>query len=301
MSEQARNSGSLNRSITHSLIQSLSIKPMKKTYKLLCAALLLAGLSPVVQAQVKFKLSRTGPVSYQVSMVPEQSLGERMAITGTMQVTFKVATSASFELTDIQSLQNEVEWDNGSVLKSPDGARTFDFISVALKSMGTRQLSYEAGKEVPLFSFRNAGNAASEVALLDNQAEPLVKAPQNHYNVGNHISVLGFGNRNAYTGNLRDDSPAGQRAGLRSLYPNPATSTVTVTYDNYLNGIEGGVKIEVADSGTGRTLLQQDEYMKQGTNQAQLNISQLNAGIYLVHLRQANKPLGEALKLLIVR
>ncbi len=274
---------------------------MKTALKTLCLAALLAGISTGVQAQVKFKLSRTGPVTYQVSMVPEKSLTDRMAVVGTMQVTFKVASTAHFELADINSMQSDVEWDAGSVLKSPDGARTFDYISVALKSMGTKSFAFETGREVPLFTFRNAGNAASEVALLENDTEALVKAVQNRYNVRNHISVLGFGNVNAYTGNLRDDSPVGQRAGLRSVYPNPASSVVTVTYDNYLNGFEGEVKLEVADSGTGRAVMGKNEYMRQGTNTTKLDVGELTPGVYLIHLRQQGKQLGETLKLLVVR
>lgn len=272
---------------------------MRPIHKTLCVAALLALLSPVAQAQVKFKLSRTGPSLYQVSLVPEKSLTERQAITSTMQVSMKVKTTAGFTLTDITSLQPDIEWDKGTVIKSPDGARDFDFISIALRSMATRSLAYESGREVPLFTFRNAGTPAAEVSLLENNSEPLVKAVQNRFNVKNHISVFGYGQINAYTGNLRDDAPTSQRVGLRQLYPNPATTRVTVVWDNFLNGYEGEVKIGVSESGNGRLMMLQTEFMRQGTNKADLNVSELTTGVYLVHLEKEGEKIGEALKLLI--
>ncbi len=271
------------------------------THKILFAILMLACLSPVVQAQVKFKLSRSGPALYRVSLVADKSLTSRQAITGTMQVSLKVKSSEGFALADIVSLQPEVEWDNGSVMKSPDGARDYDYVSVAMRSIGTKSLQYEAGVEIPLFTFRNGGSPVSTVQLLENDSDPLVKAYQNRYNVRNHISVLGFGPINAYTGNLPDDSPTGQQVSLRQLFPNPATTRVTVIWDNYLNGYEGEVKLGVSESGNGREVLKQNEFMHQGSNKAELNVTELSTGVYLVHLEKEGERIGAALKLLIVR
>lgn len=271
------------------------------THKILFAVLLLACLSPVVRAQVKFKLSRSGPSLYKVSLVADKSLTSRQAITGTMQVSLKVKSSEGFTLSDIVSLQPEVEWDNGAVLKSPDGARDYDYISLAMRSIGTKTIQYEAGVEIPLFTFRNSGMPVTSVQLLDNEADPLVKAQRNRFNVRNHISVLGFGPINAYTGNIRDDSPTGQQVSLRQLFPNPATTRVTVIWDNYLNGYEGDVKLGVSESGNGRVMLKQTEFMRQGSNKAELNVTELPTGVYLVHLEKEGERIGESLKLLIIR
>lgn len=269
--------------------------------KILSAFLVLACLSPVVQAQVKFKLTRTGPALYTVSLVPEKTLTSRQAITGTMQVSLKVKSSEGFVLADIVSLHPEIEWDNGSVLKSPDGARDYDYISLAMKSIATKSIQYEAGREIPLFTFRNSGTPVTSVQLLDNGSEPLVKAYQNRFNIRNQISVLGFGPINAYTGNVGDKSPTGQLVSIRQLFPNPATTQVTVTWDNYLNGYEGEVRLGISESGNGRVVLQQTEFMRHGTNRATLNVTELSTGIYLVHIEKEGERLGESLKLLIVR
>jgi len=274
---------------------------MKMIHKILFVALLLSGLSPVVRAQVKFKLSRSGPALYKVSLVADKSLTSRQAITGTMQVSLKVKSSEGFTLSDIVSLQPDVEWDNGSVVKSPDGARDYDYISLAMRSIGTKVLPYEAGLEVPLFTFRTSGVPVASVQLIDNESDPLVKTRQNRFNVRNHISVLGFGPINAYTGNIRDDSKTSQQVILRQLFPNPATTRVTVIWDNYLNGYEGEVKLGISESGNGREVLKQTEFMRQGSNKADLNVTELSTGVYLVHLEKEGERIGESLKLLIVR
>lgn len=274
---------------------------MKMIRKIVFAVLLLASLAPVVQAQVKFKLSRSGVSLYKVSLVADKSLTSRQSITGTIQVSLKMKSSDGFILSDIVSLQPEVEWDNGAVLKSPDGARDYDYLSVAMRSIGTKTIRYEAGVEIPLFTFRNSGSPVSTVHLLENDSDPLVKARQNRYNVRNHISVLGFGSINAYTGNVGDDAPTGQQVSLRQLFPNPATTQVTVVWDNYLNGYEGQVKLGVSESGNGREVLKQTEFMRQGSNKAELNVTELSTGVYLVHLEKEGERIGAALKLFIVR
>lgn len=269
--------------------------------KIVSAILVLACMLPDVRAQVKFKLTRSGPALYTVSMVAEKSLTSRQAVTGTMQVSLKVKSSEGFVLADIVSLQPDVEWDNGSVLKSPDGARDYDYISLAMRSIATKSLPYEAGREVPLFTFRNSGTPVSSVQLLNNATEPLVKARQNRFNVRNQISVLGFGPINAYTGNLGDISPASQQLIIKQLFPNPATNRVTLVWDNYINGYEGEVKVGVSESGNGREVMKQTEFMRQGSNKADLDVTKLNTGVYLVHIEKEGERLSKSLKLLIVR
>jgi hypothetical protein len=276
---------------------------MKQLIQPLFAALLMAGLATTAEAQVKFKLSRLSATTYQVSMVPEQTLTERQAIVSTMQVSLKLNSDEAFVLADLKSANDEVLWDNGAVLRSPDGAAEKDYVFVGLKSMATRAFSFEKGVEVPLFTFRNGNTEkpATEIQLVDNEREPLSKLSYNHYNVGNHISVLGYGMQNAWRGNLvATDVPAALLS-LQTVFPNPARDEVTVAWDNYLNGTTGAVTLTVSDSGSGRTHLSQSEQQQQGRNTTKLNVSTLDAGIYLIHLERDGKRHGEALKLLIAR
>jgi len=274
---------------------------MNKSVKNLCLALVLTGGCLTAQAQVKFKVSRSDTDTYIVSMVPEQTLTERQAITGTMQVSLKVKSSEGFELGTVKSLQPGVDWDRGTLIKSPDGARDYDYLSIALRSMATRLLAYEAGHEVPLFSFQNVGNSISDIQLLDNANDPLINAKGNVFNVPNHISVLGLGRKNAYSGNLADDSPVSKKIGLQRLFPNPANSQVTVVWTNFLNGYEGEVALAITESGTGRVLSREKAIMRSGTNSTVLNIGQLIEGLYIILLEKEGAKVGEGLKLIIAR
>jgi Secretion system C-terminal sorting domain len=275
---------------------------MKQLIQPLFAALLMAGVATTAEAQVKFKLSRLSANQYRISMVPEQSLAARQAITSTMQVSLKIDAASGFQLADITSLNPEAEWDKGGLLRSPEGARAYDYLFVGLKSMATRAFAFEQGKEIPLFTFRNAAETpASEVVLLDNATEVLIKNPRNPYNVGNHISVLGFGIDNAWRGNLAAVNEPGTLMGLRSVFPNPASEELTVEWDNYDANAVGEVQLGLTDSGAGRTLQQQTERQQQGRNRATMNVSTLTAGSYLLHLEHNGTRLGDALKVLIVR
>ncbi|MBO0930086.1 T9SS type A sorting domain-containing protein [Fibrella aquatilis] len=271
---------------------------MKKQLALL---LLLTGAGLMASAQVKFKVSRQNNDTYLVSMVPQQSLAANVSITGTVQVTVKMKASEGFDLAAVQSQQAGVEWDNGTLLKSPDGARDYDYLSVALKNMGARGLTFEANKEVPLFTFRNAGSPVSKVQLIDNKMDELVLAKQNRYNVLNHMSVLGYGRRNAYEGNLLAENTLTDKVGLRSVFPNPANDHITVTWDNYVNGYEGEVKLAITDAGTGRVLSRDTAYMRAGANTKELSVETLNAGAFLISLEKDGAKLGNGLKFLIVR
>ncbi|GAB3741807.1 T9SS type A sorting domain-containing protein [Spirosoma lituiforme] len=274
---------------------------MNTSLKTFCLALIVSGLSLSAQAQVKFKLTRSDAGTYTVSLVPDKALADRQAITGTMQVTMKVKATEGFVLGSIKSLQPEVDWDKGTVIKSPDGASDYDYVSVALQSMATRQFSYATGKEVPLFTFQNVGEEAASVQLIDNNKDPLVLTKGNKFNVQNHISVLGFGRTNAYTGNLADDTPGNKKVGLKQVYPNPAKDRVTVTWVNYLNGFEGQIALLVADAGTGKIVSQETSYMRSGSNSKELSVEQLPVGQYIIYLERGGIRLGPGQKMLIAR
>ncbi len=269
--------------------------------KKLVFGLVLANACLTAQAQVKFKLTRTDNETYVVSMVPQQTVADRVAITGTMQVSMKIKATEGFELGSITSLQPDVVWDKGSLIKSPDGARDYDYLSVALQSMATRGLTYHQGQEVPLFSFRNAGQPISSIQLIDNKADSLVKAKANRFNVQNHISVLGYGQKNAYVGNLADDAPSSQKVGLRQVYPNPARDRTTVTWVNYLDGFDGQITLLVADANTGKVVSQESAYMRSGSNTKEISVEQLPAGHYLIYLERDGIRLGSGQKMLVAR
>ena len=89
----------------------------------------LVGLSVLLgaasaEAQVKFKVERVASLDqYVVSLTPEKTLNDRLAIIGTAQVTVRVKSDDNFSLAGVESLIKDVEWDKGTVLRRPDGDR----------------------------------------------------------------------------------------------------------------------------------------------------------------------------------
>ncbi len=275
------------------------MKPI--TINVMLLGLALVGSAVATQAQVRFKLNQVNADTYQVSLVADKTLAASDAITGTMQVTLKVKASDSFVLANVRSALTDVEWDKGTNLRGPDGAADFDYVSIALRSVGTNGITYAAGKETVLFTFTNAGNTTARPALLENNTDPLVSFQRNKFNIQNHISVLGYGRVNAYSGNLSDVASLSSSIQIQSVFPNPASTKTTVTYENQLENRVGEVSFALIEAATGRVVQRTGAFMQIGVNQTELLVGQLSTGTYVIQMEQAGAKLGETAKLLVTR
>lgn len=221
---------------------------------------------------------------------------------GTMQVTVKAPSSAGFILSDLRTSIETVEWDKGTIVRNPDGASDHDYISIALKSMGTRDISFEAGKEVKLFTFRNAASTSDvNIQLIDNNKDPLVKFSRNKYNVGNHISVFGYGGINAYTGNSMAVSSQEYTSHLRvtKVFPNPTTDKAIVSWQNLLQTNRQEIVLVVTNAATGRDLSMQAVTNEIGEQSRELSFGDQLPGVYFIDLQVDGIRSGKAIKLLV--
>jgi hypothetical protein len=278
---------------------------MNKLSKLAVVGLL-AAATINAEAQVKFKITRKDDLkTYVVSMLPEQSLKGTKGITGTAQVTLKVKSDKSFVLNNLKSASEDAEWSNGSTLKSPDGARDYDYLSFNLKNMGTRAYNFTEGKEVELFTFQNAGGQSDAIVeLLDNENDALAKSTRTEFNVRNHISVLGFGHRNAYTGNaptLLNPTDISKKLRIQNVFPNPAYEKTTVVYENLLDETVGDLFLTVVDSRSTREVVRKKVSMGAGQYSIDLSLADLTEGSYLVHIEKDGVRIGTAQKLMVVK
>jgi len=267
---------------------------------------LLAGAAINAEAQVKFKITRKDDLkTYVVSMLPEQTLKGAKGITGTAQVTLRVKNEKSFVLNNLKSANENAEWSNGATLKSPDGARDYDYLSFNLKNMGTRAYNFTEGKEIELFSFQNAGEQLdAAVEIIDNENDVLVKNPRTEFNVRNQISVLGYGHRNAYTGNagtLMNPVDISKKLRIQKLYPNPAVEKTTVVYENLLDETTGDLFVTILDSRSTREVVRKKVSMGAGQFSIDLSLEDLTEGSYLVHIEKDGVRIGTAQKLMIVK
>ena len=264
-------------------------------FKGFLTGLFVVALGCTTFAQVKFKLTMLPDgETYQVSMIPEKTWEHPYNITSTAQVTVKVPTN-SFEVTDLTSLQLDTEWQDNSRSDAPEEAPEIDYISFGLVSLGTLKLDYKVGKEIPLFSFKNALPCQGSVALMDNTNDPFMAPNSRRANVGNSIAIFGA-RGDAYAGNVIESSEIPCQADLSTsiesvdkiqteelnVYPNPALNEVFVDM-SWNNGQAAG-DLVIMDA-TGKEVKKQPVTLNDGFNKIQLNIDQLIFGIYSIEVQ----------------
>jgi hypothetical protein len=205
---------------------------------------IIMSLSQLLEAQVQYKiaLDSADPNNYIVSMLPQVTWEYPLNLTSTAQVTIKIPTGMPFDA-EISSVAQGVEWQANSFVAQPIGDPTHDYVSFGMVTMGTSAFSYTEGTEVALFKFRNtAMPCIGEIALVDENQEPVQGLDGEYYNVGNQISVLGGGG-NVYNGNAQGSVDCSIVNAINPLnatfdistYPNPTSDKLNVAINRLPN------------------------------------------------------------------
>ncbi|MFK7933276.1 MAG: hypothetical protein AB8G22_07190, partial [Saprospiraceae bacterium] len=137
-------------------------------------------------------------ITYQVVFLPGQTWTVPNNFTSTAQVTVRVPTGG-FTATNIESLVPNTRWLNNSRFDAPSESPDVDYISFGLASLGTSAFQYQAGEELPVFTFQNDGDCLGHVELMLN-ADPFFPPNSLNGNVGNQLAVLGATSENAFSG-----------------------------------------------------------------------------------------------------
>lgn len=183
---------------------------MRKLSKSLIATIVLLCGVHILNAQVKFavKYEHYDDVqdTVKVYLTSDVYYSKMFSITSTAQVTLKIPTGM---LPDIQNinlnqgvaklirLYENGNWVPNSRVDNPTSQPGFDFISFGLMSMGTREIEYFEGQEIPLFSFPFNGDCLGLIELIDNDNDPFINNGKTSPN--NAITILGA-RGNAYSG-----------------------------------------------------------------------------------------------------
>lgn len=276
---------------------------MKSNILKLTAVALIAGAFSA-EAQVKYKISRSEDLTkYTVSMIPEKTLKKNESIVGTMQVTLKVKSDQKYVLGNISSFDMDAEWENGATLRSPDGGKGYDYISMNLRSMGNRAFTFKEGEEIKLFTIENIGASPEAVLELIENDDELAKS--SNFNVKNHISVLGYGRKNAYTGNTKGTvlEEVGEMLKIQNIYPNPTPAQeVTVEWQNLLEaGQSGDITLIISDPNTGKEMFRKSVNSTMGKQAVKLDVNNLGEGTYLVGIMKDGVKVGATQKLHVVK
>ncbi len=141
--------------------------------------------------------------TYLISVIPNQTLLAPKNITNTGQITLKT-TSGTFNITAINSITGI--WSKAATINSPIESPSFDYHVFILGTPITNP-KIEAGTPIPLFSFQNnKEDCNGSIELIENFSDAFWPPNSNDVNIGNQLTVLGFGFDNAYANNDEFDS-----------------------------------------------------------------------------------------------
>lgn len=267
--------------------------------KILLSTIFFAAFYCFANAQVHFNIEWVeSEQAYQVSLISEATWVNPSNITSTGQVSLKAPTG-TLDVYNLKNLQNDVVWEFSSKYDAPQEAPGFDYLSFGLASMGTFGIKYEAGVEVPLFSFQNAMDCQGAVVeILDNDADSFMPPNSQKANVGNQLTVLGAGG-NAYTGisgtgktscnsfvsSTTSGLPA-DKAGLAlqtsfEVFPTKVQSEVHLRFDWTEQAQDVEIRIYESNGKLQRT---QNATVLAGLNQITLTTDQLASGLYFIEV-----------------
>ncbi|MFN3786611.1 MAG: hypothetical protein ACK4RS_07205, partial [Thiothrix sp.] len=148
---------------------------------------------------------------YHVFMKPTTTPTPKdMSMTGQVTVLVPHATGADrFVVDDPQMKVTNTVWSNDSRVDAPEENPQVDYISFSLNMIKSDAFQWQAGKEIEVFNFRNAGKCIDGVTLIENATDPFnqpILAGGNNSagtNPGNQFTNLGWGDQseNNYLGN----------------------------------------------------------------------------------------------------
>lgn len=241
-----------------------------------------------VQAQVKFGLSLLpDQETYLVSLKAEKSWAAPANITGAIQVVLKVPANVPFTAGKIQSLIPGLSWSDNALVIQPTAAPDYNFVCFVLNEPGTKQIQYQEGVELPLFTFKNLEPGLRAKLELTLNDDPMIKkvVQVDHINITQNITVLGA-NGNAFTGvfgqisNATTALPQVEILEKLKVYPIPSRDFVWVNWESQAPKAELPNRLQVFSS-TGSLLQTLPLNQQVGQQQLRVDVSNLPSGLYV--------------------
>jgi len=199
----------------------------------------------VVFAQIHFSIEpQDDGLTYHVKLKPEQSFDGRMSITNTAQISFVVPTGG-FQVGNIVNFNGK--WQNTNNVVAPSNNHEKDYIVFNLLGH-MKSVTYTKGEEVTLFSFENVGKQTGKPRFVNKSDIKIIKTQR--LNIGNQISVLGAGFKNAFSGTYATDTDLKSEEEEYEEGPEMEESHVLYgseipgTFDLDINVIKEGITLE---------------------------------------------------------
>ncbi len=233
--------------------------------QLTIAFLLCVGLSLFGQTGVEYKVKiLPDNNTYQVLLrsTSDDPLGTNMVLAGA-QVTLRVPTGGF----QIGTITNENgTWSASPPYIAPSENPAYDYFFLTLDAP-TTDITIQENLEVPLFSFVNAGSCVGAMELYDNDTDPIQFPNSLNVIFTNTMTVVGFGNSNAYLGNYNAISAD---CGVSNVCED-GISTIDITDIIIIDPSQCGVadgSIEIEATGTGPFSALPFQYSINGFNNA---------------------------------
>lgn len=148
---------------------------------------------PVIPCLVYYELELLPDGRYQVVLHSDTTWGFPQNITSNMQVTFKAPTG-SLQIGDFRNDLPSVVFAATGTFIAPAEDPASDYFTFGLQTTGTSNITYQKGLRLPLFSFTNEGTCSGDsLRLMQNSADPFFPPNSQNANVGQQLSVFGYG------------------------------------------------------------------------------------------------------------
>jgi hypothetical protein len=230
--------------------------------------------------------------------VPDATWTFPQNVTTTAQVGLRVPKSAHFIAGRITSLVTDTKWIDNSYLETPTGDANNNYVLFNLQTVGTKALTFDTGRELPLFSFQNIGTTCfGSIELVDNNAQVTKNVVAGGFNIGQHITTLGAAGE-AFTG-IATDGARAQCPGVTSAqdlddaplsitnaYPTPASTELNVEW-KLANTKAENLNLVVTNA-LGETVFTQGVKSSKNLEKQALDVRTWVEGMYFLRLKSDN-------------
>ncbi|MBO0930085.1 beta strand repeat-containing protein [Fibrella aquatilis] len=144
-------------------------------------------------------ISNGNSFTYTVYMKSATAFTGINALVSTAQVTVRVPGTVTV-LANQVNLQAGMNWAQNASVPNPVENPAYSYISLGYSNANSNTFVVGSNVEIPLFSFERAGNCIGDVGLWSS-TDLLTFPNQESANVGNAMTMFGYGNSNAYVCN----------------------------------------------------------------------------------------------------
>lgn len=142
---------------------------------------------------IQLELEQLENGDYLISMTSDTTWEFPNNVVSTAQITLKVPTG-QFEIGSFTNLIESVIFFESSTITQPKEAPEYNYISIGLGSQGTSDIPFEKNRKVNLFTISNSKDCTTgTISLMNNFTDPFILPNEQDANVGQQLTVFGFG------------------------------------------------------------------------------------------------------------